>query len=206
MQIIPGAILGLGMFTVPESARWLVRRGRIDEAWKALTWVRASDGPETREELEEIKRTVEAETQATRGSLRVELRSRVTLFRLGLSFTVMMAQVCTGANALAYFSPQFFALVAGDGADSLLISGFFGVIKIVSCAIFVLFLSERLGRRLAFTGGAVFMSACLLCVAVIVKLKPPPGDGVVTSAGIGVVALIYLAIIVYNMSWGPLGW
>ena len=50
------------------------------------------------------------------------------------------------------------------------------------------------------------MAACLLCVAVIVKLKPPPGDAVVTSAGIGVVALIYLAIIVYNMSWGPLGW
>ena len=206
MQIIPGALLGLGMLTVPESARWLVSRDRMDEAWSALTWIRASTGPEVQEELDEIKRTVEAEREVTHGSLKVELKSRVTLFRLGLSFTVMMAQVCTGANALAYFSPQFFKLVAGEGTESLLISGIFGVIKIVSCAAFVFFLSERLGRRLAFCGGAVLMSACLLCVAVVVKLLPPPGDGQVTGSGIGVIALIYLAIIVYNMSWGPLGW
>lgn len=206
MQIIPGALLGLGMFTVPESARWLVQRGRTQETWASLTWVRASDGDAVRDEMAEIESTVQAEREVTRGSLRRELRSRVTLLRLGLSFTVMAAQVCTGANALAYFSPQFFALVAGEGTESLLISGVFGAVKIVSCAAFVLFLSERLGRRLAFCGGAALMSACLLCVAVVVKVRPPPGDGVVTGAGVAVIALIYLSIMVYNMSWGPLGW
>jgi len=206
MQIIPGALLGLGMLTIPESARWLAQKNRNEDAWKALTWIRASDGPEVQEEMDDIRNTIEAEREATRGSLKVELRQRVTIFRLLLSFTVMMAQVCTGANALAYFSPQFFTLVVGEGTESLLISGIFGAIKIISCGLFVLFLSERLGRRLAFCGGAIFMSLCLLCVAVIVKVKPPPGGGVVDGAGIAVVALIYLAIIAYNMSWGPLGW
>jgi hypothetical protein len=50
------------------------------------------------------------------------------------------------------------------------------------------------------------MSACLLCVAIVDKVRPPPGHGVVNGAGIGVIALIYLTIIVYNISWGPLGW
>lgn len=198
--------MALGMLTIPESARWLAQKNRDEEAWKALVWIRASDGREVREEMDEIRSTIEAEKAATRGSLMIELRQKVTIFRLLLSFTVMMAQVCTGANALAYFSPQFFTLVVGEGTESLLISGIFGAIKIISCGLFVLFLSERLGRRLAFCGGAVFMSACLLCVGIIVKVKPPPGGGVVDGAGIAVVALIYLAIIAYNMSWGPLGW
>lgn len=207
MQIIPGALLGLGMILVPESARWLVQHGRVDDAWMALTWIRASDGPEVQEEMNEIQMTVEAERQVRQGKNSISmLKNKVTIYRLLLSFTVMVGQVCTGANAIAYFSPQFFILVVGEGSESLLISGIFGAVKIISCAAFVFFFSRIIGRRLAFCGGAVFMSICLLCVAIIVKTKPPPGGGVVDGAGIAVVALIYLAIIAYNLSWGPLGW
>jgi hypothetical protein len=45
----------------------------------------------------------------------------------------------------------------------------------------------------------------MLATAAVVK-KYPPQDGVVTSAGITTVALIYLDIIAYNFSWGPLPW
>ncbi|KAJ5085041.1 hypothetical protein N7532_009812 [Penicillium argentinense] len=202
MQIIPGALLGLGMITVPESCRWLVQRERCDEAWESLTWIRASHGAEVQDEMNEIVTTVVLERNCSRNIL----RSRVSLYRLMLAFTVMVAQVCTGANALAYFSPQFFKLVVGDGTDNLLISGIFGAIKIVSCGVFIFFLSEKMGRRASFCGGAILMSACLLCVAIVDKLEPPLGDGVVSGAGIGVIALLFLTIIVYNMSWGPLGW
>ena len=194
------------MVFVPESARWLAQRDRHEEAWRALTWIRAHDGPEVRGEMDEIRSAVEAERLATHGSLMTELRQKVTILRVLLSFAVMMCQVCTGANAMAYFSPQFFTLVVGEGTENLLISGVFGAIKIVSCGIFIVFLSERIGRRVAFCGGAALMSASLLCIAVILKLRPPPGDGEVTTTGIVLVALIYLVIIVYNMSWGPLGW
>lgn len=202
MQIIPGALLGVGMITVPESCRWLVQRERLADAWKSLTWIRASQDTPVQEEMSEIVSTVMIERQQRRSAF----LSKVSFFRLTLAFTIMVGQVCTGANALAYFSPQYFTLVVGEGTDNLLISGIFGAIKIVSCGVFIFFLSERVGRRTSFCGGAILMSACLLCVAIVDKLKPPPGDGVVSSAGIAVIALIYLTIIIYNMSWGPLGW
>lgn len=194
------------MFFVPESARWLVQKDRHDDAWKSLTWIRAHSGPEVQGEMDEIRATVVAEREASRGSLKVELKQKVTIYRMLLSFTVMTCQVCTGANAMAYFSPQFFTLVVGQGTENLLISGIFGAIKIVSCGIFIVFLAERIGRRVALCGGAILMSASLLCIAVVLKLKPPPGNGEVTAPGVALVALIYFAIIVYNMSWGPLGW
>jgi hypothetical protein len=58
MQIIPGALLGFGMMTVPESARWLVQHERIDEAWKSLVWIRASDGDDVQDEMNEIRTTI----------------------------------------------------------------------------------------------------------------------------------------------------
>lgn len=44
LQLVPAAILALGLFTQPESVRWLAKKGRADEAWKSLTWMRADSG------------------------------------------------------------------------------------------------------------------------------------------------------------------
>jgi MFS family permease len=44
LQLVPASVLALGLFTQPESARWLAKKGRFDEAWASLTWMRASEG------------------------------------------------------------------------------------------------------------------------------------------------------------------
>lgn len=67
LQLLPAAILGLGMLTVTESTRWLTKKGRHDEAWASLKWIRADDGPATQAEMEEIRAGVHAEMRATEG-------------------------------------------------------------------------------------------------------------------------------------------
>lgn len=44
LQLVPASMLAIGLFTQPESVRWLAKKGRFDEAWKSLTWMRADDG------------------------------------------------------------------------------------------------------------------------------------------------------------------
>lgn len=44
LQLVPAAVLGLGLFTQPESVRWLARNERYDEAFRSLEWMRASNG------------------------------------------------------------------------------------------------------------------------------------------------------------------
>jgi MFS family permease len=44
LQMVPAAVLGLGLIVFPESVRWLVKKERYDEAWASLTWMRADDG------------------------------------------------------------------------------------------------------------------------------------------------------------------
>ena len=50
MQLVPGAILGLGMLLTKESTRWLAKKGRREEALQSLIWVRGGDSDEVRQE------------------------------------------------------------------------------------------------------------------------------------------------------------
>lgn len=126
--------------------------------------------------------------------------------RLFAAFCIMTAQQATGATAFAYFGPQYFKLLVGAGQKNLLLTAIFGAVKVAACGFFVLFLAERLSRRQVLIGGAAFMAACQVTTAVVVKTKPPSDNAAVTPSGIATVALIYLFVIAYNFSWGPLPW
>lgn len=67
LQIVPAALLGLGMLTLKESTRWLTQKGRHEEAWESLTWIRASDAADVVDEMEEIRTGVEIEVRETEG-------------------------------------------------------------------------------------------------------------------------------------------
>lgn len=56
LQILPGAILLVGLCFTNESPRWLVEKNRIEEARKALSVVRSKpiDDPLVEQELDEI--------------------------------------------------------------------------------------------------------------------------------------------------------
>jgi len=207
LQILWAGLLGLGMFTLKESARWLTAKGRHEEAWESLKWIRADDGPATQAEMEEIRAGVEMEAHAREGFRLIEMLQGSNTRRTLTAAAVFTAQQATGATAFAYYGPQYFKLLVGNKGDSdLLLTAIFGAIKVAACGLFVLFVADNVGRRKILTGGALFMAACQISTAAVVKERPAPGDGTVTSSGIATIALIYLFVIAYNFSWGPLPW
>ncbi|KAI0425453.1 putative MFS quinate transporter [Xylaria sp. FL1042] len=209
LQLAPAAILGFGMLTIPESARWLTKKGRHDEAWASLQWIRADSSQITSDEMEEIRTGVEAEARATEGFQFKELLQGDNFKRVLAAFAVFTAQQATGATAFAYFGPQYFKLIVGSGGDrSLLVTAIFGAVKVAACGLFVLFFAERLSRRQVLIGGAVFMSACQITTAAVVKSFPAPTEqqATVSPPAIATIALIYLFVIAYNFSWGPMPW
>lgn len=205
LQLVPGGILGLGMLLTKESTRWLAKSGRSDEAMQSLIWVRGEDSAEVREEFAEIVAGIREEERVTEGLTWNECLLPVNRFRFIVVVTLQIGVQLTGNTSLAYYAPQIFKAV-GAGDQSLLISGFFGVVKVVSCLFFLLFLVERIGRRGSLLGGAFLMGAYMLIIACLTATHPPVSGQSLTSTGAAAVAMVYLEAMSYNVSWGPVPW
>lgn len=123
------------MLLIEESTRWLAKRGRNDEALKSLIWVRGEDSPEVQAEYAEILMGIQEEMRATGGVTWKELALPINRFRLFIAVTLQLCQQLTGNTSLAYYAPQIFAAV-GAGTSNLLITGFFGIIKVISVLCF----------------------------------------------------------------------
>lgn len=205
LQLVPAGLLGFGMLALPESMRWHSQRGEHEKAWKSLTWIRGSSSAVVKEEMEEIRIGVQLEMAEMEGLTIGELLMGISLKLMITSFLVFMAQQSTGATAFAYFSTQYFnSMVGSDEQQSLLLSGIFGVVKVLACGFFVFVLANRVGRRRPLIWGAIGMTITMAVAAAIVAKHPKPTH--VTSSGIATVAMIYLFVIIYNMSWGGLPW
>jgi len=186
----------------------LTLKGRHEEAWESLRWIRASDGPAVEAEMEEIRTGVNIELSQREGFRLTELVTVPdNLKRVLGAAAIFTAQQATGATAFAYYGPQYFKLLVGSkGNSDLLLTAIFGAIKVFACSAFVLFVADRAPRKAILTAGALFMAACQITTAAVLKTHPARGDGTVTSSGIATIALIYLFVMAYNFSWGPLPW
>ncbi|KAI1248372.1 hypothetical protein MGN70_009570 [Eutypa lata] len=205
LQLAPGAILGLGMILTKESTRWLAKKGRKEDAMKSLIWVRGGEGPEVEKEFEEILAGIEEEERLTDGVTWRELLLPINRMRVFLIIALQIGVQLTGNTSLAYYAPQVFKLV-GAGDNNLLLTGFFGVVKVVSCLFFLLFLVERIGRRGSLLGGALLMGIYMLIIAVLTATNPPNASQGLTPTAIASITMIYLEAMSYNISWGPVPW
>lgn len=206
LQIVPAAVLAIGLFWQRESIRWLAKKGRNEEAWEALIWMRADSNPEVKAEFNEILAGVAEEFRASEGFRKRELLEPANRYRLGLAFGVFLGQQCTGMTALAYFGPQFFKLLVGSGDKNLLITGLFGAEKFVTVATYIFVFSEWWNRKPTLYVSALIMSVLFIIVTVVNNTTPAPVNNQTTGAGIATVALIFLTNSVYQFSWGPLPW
>ena len=98
LQMLPAAVLGFGMFTLKDSVRWYMQKGREAEAWESLKWIRASDGPAVAMEMEEIRTGVELEMKERAGFKYAELLQPQAFKLMLTAFLVFTAQQATGVS------------------------------------------------------------------------------------------------------------
>lgn len=220
LQLFPALMLGIGMFFMPYSPRWLVMRGRDSEAREALCRIRRrSDAdPLIIEEYIHIKAEVlfeDSRHQEKFGSasgMALEWKEYRDIFsnpssfrRVFIGSAVMFFQQFMGCNAIIYYAPTIFAqLGLNSNANSLLATGVYGIINCLATFI-ALALIDKIGRRILLMAGALGTMVSLIAVAGIVGYYNTSLP-MHRSAGWLSVAFIYFYDVNFAYSWAPIGW
>jgi sugar porter (SP) family MFS transporter len=215
IQLVPGGLLFISTFLVKESPRWLFSKGRRELAIKNLCWLRmlTPDDLYLQEELAAIDSALEQQ-QASVGlgfwdPFRALFRDRKVLWRFFLGGSLFFWQNTSGINAINYYSPTVFKSIGVTGTStSLLTTGIFGVIKTVVTIIWLLFLIDKLGRRLLLMIGAIGGSLCMWYIGAYIAVAQPSKNPTtnLTSGGISAMFFFYLWTAFYTPSWNGTPW
>lgn len=214
VQGLPALFLFSLMLICNESPRYLARKDRWEEAKKVLTRLRQlpDDHPYLQQEFQEIADQLEQERRlmgdATFMSLQKELwLVKTNRHRALLSIALMVFQQLTGTNAINVYAPTIFTNLGIMGtSNSLLGTGVYGIVKVVSCAIFLLFMADSLGRRRSLIVSAIGQSFCMFYIGIYVRVAPPQEGDPVPVAGYFALAFIYVFAAFFQFGWGPACW
>lgn len=154
VEAIPGLTFTGMLFFVARSPRWLVAKGRNEEAKKVIQSVNALAG--SRFVLEEISKSINEDIIQHYGVL-----FRKPYFRLILiGIIVGMLNQFTGINVVMYYSTDIFRS-AGFSTESGIIQTIIIGATNLAFTILAMSLIDKIGRKTMLLIGALFMSVLL---------------------------------------------
>ncbi|MBV9195013.1 MAG: sugar porter family MFS transporter [Solirubrobacterales bacterium] len=189
---VPGIALGVGMFYMSHTPRWLGMQGRWDEAEEVMGRV----NPTCKDE--ELGRVREELENSERGSLR-ELMSPGFRGALIAGLGLAILQQFVGPNTVLFYGPTIFGYAGiSAGSNGLLAEICVGAVLFL----FVLptiALVDVVGRKRLFYFGLTGMGSMLVLLGLAFHFGA-------ASWGVGVLVILLVYIGCYSLSISPLFW
>lgn len=197
MAAVPALILFLGVLRLPESPRYLVRRGEEDEARRVFGLIRSPDQVEG--ELQEVRQTLQVEENATSDNGWGSLLHGKYRYLVIAGVGVAAFQQFQGANAIFYYIPLIVEDASGNAATSALLWPVIqGVILVLGSLLFIA-IADRFDRRKLLMMGGTVMGISFIFPALLKVIAPDANPMLIV-----VFLSIYVAL--YSFTWAPLTW
>ncbi|KAK6127326.1 hypothetical protein DH2020_038927 [Rehmannia glutinosa] len=217
---VPSIFLGLAVFVMPESPRWLVMQGRLGDAKKVLD--RTSDSPEEAQlRLADIKEAAGIPEHCHDDVVKVQKGdnggggvwrdllvhpTRPVLHILIAAIGLQFLQQASGIDAVVMYSPRIYEK-AGITSDSkkLLATIAVGVCKTMFILVTTFFV-DKVGRRVLLLTSCGGLVASLFTLATgLTVIEQYGADKFKWLVGVCVGAT-YTAVAFFSMGMGPIAW
>ncbi|MGA2184704.1 MAG: sugar porter family MFS transporter [Bryobacteraceae bacterium] len=156
---VPAALFFAMLFGIPRSPRWLVRKGRVDEARAVL--VRIGE-----ENIEQELQGMIASVDLDHGRGQEPLFQAKFRFPLFLAVSIAMFNQLSGINAILYYLNDIFAKAGFSKVSGDLQAVAIGATNLLFTMI-AMSVIDRIGRKTLLLVGSVGTAACLAAVAAV---------------------------------------
>jgi sugar porter (SP) family MFS transporter len=184
---------------LPETPRYLIKKGDFDGALRSLARLRKLDPSHEsiKQELDEIKANHDHELSIAGGAGYADVFKGRNGYRIFVGCGLQILQQLTGVNFIFYYGTSFFQSTGIK--DAFLIGLITNLVNVVS-TVPGMYLVERIGRRKLLLMGAIGMFICQYIVAIV---------GVTTDSTVSnkvLIAFVCFYIFFFASSWGPVCW
>ncbi len=200
VEAIPALAYFVLLFTVPRSPRWLVSKGRTDEA-KAVIAKLGTDiaGESVDQELSAIRDSLESERSAEKAPLFIKRYKPMIL----LAFALAAFNQLSGINAILYYAPEVFKSAGFDDSAAFLNSAGVGLANLIF-TILAMTVIDKLGRKTLMLVGSLGYIISLSAVALAFYTQSSTDDAGVrafTDTGSWVV-LVGIMVFIASHAFG----
>ena len=203
ISAIPALVLGIGIWFLPRSPRWLLMKNRMQDALQAMRASREGSSEEDiKKELEAMEASITREKSFREStSCSALCKPSTTIQNITLTaFLIQLFQQIQGINVIMYFGPM---VVDGFGLNGTLFTGVVQTFNFGFTFISV-FTVDRIGRRplLLLGTGIMFLSLFLVgIIGVANSTKDDVGDDerwVLRSKPLGYICIMcFVAYVIF---------
>jgi len=205
-ELVPALAFFILLFMVPKSPRWLMIKGKEDEAKNVLVAIHGQEMAD--KEFIEIKESIQQEGTVKKASI-----FQKSLFPIVIIGTVLsVLQQFTGINAVLYYGADIFEQALGFGKEDILLQQILLATVNLLFTFIAMFTVDKLGRKPLLIIGGVGMLVGFLIMGFTLYFSD---YSAVNAAGLpaissteGIICLIGILTFIgsFAMSMGPIVW
>jgi SP family xylose:H+ symportor-like MFS transporter len=189
-EIIPSILYLVFIFLIPESPRWLLQKGKSEQAAAVLEKINAAE--DVAQVQSEIQNSLEQEDKGQWKNLMNLIYKKALFVGIGLS----ILQQLTGINAILYYAPEIFKSLGSSTDASLLETSILGVVNLIFTLLAIKWV-DKMGRKPLLYIGSAGMTISLAAVGVFIYNE---------AVGNYVLPFLILFMASFSISWGPIVW